>query len=75
MQLARFRARNAVKLARLSGICVKRFDERSRRNTKLLHKGDRLLAGIEVDGLFCYAEVAKEAPLRRREDTRAKEVG
>jgi hypothetical protein len=50
MQWAKFSARRAVRVARLSGICVNRFDERSR-EWSVLARGFRLVAGIEVSEL------------------------
>ena len=47
MQLERLRARRAVSDARQSGICTKRFDERSR-EWRVFARGAKLAADIEV---------------------------
>ena len=47
MQLERFKARRAVSEAKQSGICEKRFDDRSR-EWSVLARGARLAADIEV---------------------------
>jgi hypothetical protein len=47
MQLERFKARNAVREAKQSGICEKRFEDRSR-EWRVLANGARLAAEIEV---------------------------
>src|SRR3569833_1325732 len=74
MQWDRFRARRAVRLARLSGICVKRLDDRSR-ECSVLDRGPRLLAGMAVSALSarlrCFRNLHLDAgrmPMARRLD-------
>jgi hypothetical protein len=50
MQCERLRARRAVRVERLSGIWLKRFDDKSREK-RVLDRGARLDAGIDVMGL------------------------
>ena len=50
MQDAKFRARKAVRFAKLSGIWVKRLEERSS-ECSVFESGERLEAGIEVKEL------------------------
>jgi hypothetical protein len=50
MQWDRFRARKAVRVARLSGICVNRLEDRSI-EWSVLASGERLLAGMAVNEL------------------------
>jgi hypothetical protein len=47
MQWERFRARRAVKVARLSGIWVKRLEDKSR-EYRVFERGARLVEGMDV---------------------------
>jgi len=47
MQWERFRARRAVKVARLSGIWVKRLEDKSR-EYRVLERGAKLVEGMDV---------------------------
>jgi hypothetical protein len=80
MQWDRLRARKAVRVARLSGICVKRLQDKSK-ELRVLASGVRLLAGIEVSELSvrlrCFRKRHLEAgriPMAKRFDELPREI-
>jgi hypothetical protein len=59
MQCDRFKARRAVRVERLSGIWLKRLDDKSREK-RVLARGAKLDAGIEVMGLSAKLRCLKK---------------
>ncbi len=69
MQFERSREVNLVKIDRLSGISVKRFDERLR-DRSVLANGRRLLVEIEVNELSARLKYFKNLHLLAGSDPR-----